>query len=693
MSLLKAAIDYAVSKKMKIIPLHDVATGKCSCNRESCSEKEAGKHPRVAAWQKAATTDLKIIAEWWGRWPNANIGVVTGKQNGFFGVDIDDLAVWQQLISECGSPEPTFSYRSGSGLPHFWFRWPDDQEVTNRTGTLPYGVDIRGNGGYLVVPPSRTLKGEYSGTADVPIAAAPTWLLEKIKPTKAETGLVSASDLAAFRDLSKEERRRIRAYVDDAFESELSRLSIQALEGHHWDPTTFEVAANLMEFAKAPWAPVTVEEVELAIEDAVPEFDNEGWNQQRLTRILESARRRVFEKDGCRPFPTKSEVDPQFAKELDAFFVSVKEVGEMKDPAFLWEGKLLANELSLLVGDGGMGKGLLCAYLIKNLGEGTLDGDFKGTPIRSLFISQEEVYNVHTLPRLKASGMHERALAENVVFGDLSKLQSDVLTLDSGKLNALLNGCVRRGIKVVILDPLQSFLSGGVDANNPQQVQRALTPIGLAAHRFGISVIGIHHINKGNEGRASNKVSGSMAWRNTARSVLYLEKSPDESEDGFDRVITALKNNYAAEAKPLRYKTESVRVEGLNKEVGKLVLGGVLDSSVEEIAAESSKTARDKSYELSQRNKAEVLLIKMLSEVGESGMEPRTIKYAVSRRLGTTDKTVVRAFNELKKQGVVDTTARQGVSGVWKIIDKDRAEKYRNMIDPQERFNPKDLLV
>jgi archaellum biogenesis ATPase FlaH len=514
-----------------------------------------------------------------------------------------------------------------------------------------------------------------------------------IRPTADEVSLVDEGDCAKWRELGRDERRRIQGYTDEATDRELARLSVEALEGHNWDPTTFEVACNLFELCKAPWTPLDVAEIEKDIRDAVPDFDREGWNQARLDRVLESARKRVFENLGCRPFPLEElGIKPAFGKELDSFFVDVAGVGQMEDPSFLWTGKILAHELSLLVGDGGMGKGLLCAYLIKNVGMGTLEGDMKGRPIRSLFVSHEEVYNIHTLPRLRAVGMSEKALSEYVRFGDLNKLVSDTLTLDKLKLDALLTRCKDRGIELVILDPIQSFLDLSVDSNNPQQIQRALTPIGIAAHNYRISIIGIHHIIKGQSTRASHKVSGTMAWRNTARSVLYLEKDP-EGMDGYDRVITALKNNYAEEAKPIRYRTEPTYVTGLVKSVGRIVLGEVVDdTSADDIAEAHTLTARERSYDLSQRNKCEVLIIKMLTD-SSGGLEPRTIKYAISRRLNVTEKTVARAFNELKSHNVVETTGTTGVAGVWRITDKEKAAKYRNMIDPGERFDPNQLIV
>lgn len=157
-----ALVYYLADLNLRVFPLHDVESGVCSCPKGVRCGKDSGKHPRVTAWQKEATNDFeKVINRWWKKWPNANIGIPTGRLNDMFVIDIDKPAVWDRLILEHGNTPPTYEYITGGGGRHLWFNYPEDQLITNSKGGFPLGIDIRGDGGYILAPPSKTLKGAY----------------------------------------------------------------------------------------------------------------------------------------------------------------------------------------------------------------------------------------------------------------------------------------------------------------------------------------------------------------------------------------------------------------------------------------------------------------------------------------------------------------------------------------------------
>ena len=95
-----------------------------------------------------------------------------GKVSGVFVVDVDRLAALGELPREL--PE-TLTIRTPSGGLHFYFNHVEG--VSNKTGELPVGIDIRGDGGYVIVPPS---KG-YTVERRAPVADAPDWLLEALR--------------------------------------------------------------------------------------------------------------------------------------------------------------------------------------------------------------------------------------------------------------------------------------------------------------------------------------------------------------------------------------------------------------------------------------------------------------------------------------------------------------------------------
>jgi putative DNA primase/helicase len=99
---------------------------------------------------KDATSTPETIRGWWKRWPLANLGLLTGPLSGFFVVDVDGAKGEQSVIElakkGCSLPD-THSVRTGGGGSHFYFNWPDNQDVRNSQSKIAPGLDIRGDGG------------------------------------------------------------------------------------------------------------------------------------------------------------------------------------------------------------------------------------------------------------------------------------------------------------------------------------------------------------------------------------------------------------------------------------------------------------------------------------------------------------------------------------------------------------------
>lgn len=117
----------------------------------------ADKRPRVKSGFKAATTDCRILQEWWSRWPIAMIGMPTGAASGFDVLDIDRKAGKDGFatLRERGVTIPADAVEviTPSGGSHFYFpHEPGRRSEAERFGP---GVDIRADGGYVIVPPSR----------------------------------------------------------------------------------------------------------------------------------------------------------------------------------------------------------------------------------------------------------------------------------------------------------------------------------------------------------------------------------------------------------------------------------------------------------------------------------------------------------------------------------------------------------
>jgi hypothetical protein len=163
-ALLKAALAYA-GRGVPVFPCEPGA-----------------KRPLTRNGHSDATTDRRAIERWWKRWPSANIGLPTGKESGIvvLDVDVDDGGLESLAkLERAGAPVPkTARTRTGRGGVHVFFRYPGSTEIRNSAGLLGPGLDVRGEGGYVVVPPSRT-RGPYEWVHRSPLAEA-SWLIVRL---------------------------------------------------------------------------------------------------------------------------------------------------------------------------------------------------------------------------------------------------------------------------------------------------------------------------------------------------------------------------------------------------------------------------------------------------------------------------------------------------------------------------------
>jgi len=147
------------------------------------------KSPYTPNGWKDATTDPAIIEGWWTDHPDAWIGMPTGEVSGFVIVDldlkpgIDGRESWGDLQSRHGMAPETVEILTPSGGTHLWYRWPGVPIKTNSSQLGPC-IDIRGDGGYVICPPSPGYEQEASSVNS--FAPMPEWLVALAKKTPRE---------------------------------------------------------------------------------------------------------------------------------------------------------------------------------------------------------------------------------------------------------------------------------------------------------------------------------------------------------------------------------------------------------------------------------------------------------------------------------------------------------------------------
>jgi hypothetical protein len=174
-TILECALDYA-SFGWSVFPCHSIRDGKCSCEEnELC--KKPGKHPRTMNGFKDATTNEAIIKEWWKKWPDANIGCATGEISGIVVLDLDTKH--DRTSNEFILPITVCAISGGLG-EHFFFEYPGHYVKSTNGELFGPGVDIKGDGGYVILAPSSHISGhcyEWKfGPDDAEIAEIPKWL-------------------------------------------------------------------------------------------------------------------------------------------------------------------------------------------------------------------------------------------------------------------------------------------------------------------------------------------------------------------------------------------------------------------------------------------------------------------------------------------------------------------------------------
>ena len=254
---LTAAYHYA-AMGWPVFPTHSVSGGLCTCVDPHCKSK--GKHPSTIRGFKDATRTRSQIGS--RDWERSNIGIVTGALSGVFVLDIDPRNGGDDSLNDLeaanGKLPDTLTAKTGGGGRHFFFKVPACASIACSTSKVGPGIDVKGNGGYVIAPPSVTA-GPYEWLdCDMPavadIADAPDWLLQLVtsnRPTAttrivdpATAGLVAQIEAAPTVPQSQEALDEIRsalACVDQYDDRDRWRDVGMALHSTGAGPIAFEL--------------------------------------------------------------------------------------------------------------------------------------------------------------------------------------------------------------------------------------------------------------------------------------------------------------------------------------------------------------------------------------------------------------------------------------------------------------------
>ena len=453
---------------------------------------------------KNASLDATQLVKWWTENPDAQIGIPTGELNQLFVVDIDGPA-GDRAAEKMNLPE-TFEVATRPGRRQLWFRQPEGIKSKCTASVLAPQLDTRGDGGYVIAPPSihHLTREPYKILKNIPWALAPIALLEPHKSAvSAQTGA----------DTIPQGRRH------------QTMLAISgALRARGLSP---ELVLAQMRIANEKQCKPPLDESEL----------------QKLAKYVGS---KPTGFQGRRPTETSAEV------ELESFTKVIAE-----PIRWLWKDRIPLGKLTIFAGDPGNGKSLVTIDIASRLSRGTVFPDgARCIAGETIFLSAEDDAQDTVRPRLDAAGADvarvHRVKAVKVTRADGGQGESVFsMERDIEKLDEALGKIPEA--RLLIVDPISAYM-GHADTHRDAETRRVLTPLAELAARRHVGVLGVMHLRKG-ETSALLRVSGSIAFVAAARCVWGFGQDPDVPEN---RVMVAVKNNLAALGNGLAYRIEAV---------------------------------------------------------------------------------------------------------------------------------------
>jgi putative DNA primase/helicase len=247
---------------------------------------------------------------------------------------------------------------------------------------------------------------------------------------------------------------------------------------------------------------------------------------------------------------------------------------------WLWPNFLAVGKVSILAGEGGKGKSTLLCDLAARTTTGTAwpDDAPASAPGTVIILTSEDDVEDTLTPRLMAAGAdRSRVLNVRSAFRRGSRhtfsLQEDLAALESeiGR---------HRDVRLVIFDPLASYLGKGVDSYSNADVRRVLEPLGDLAVRTRTAVVCNNHFSKGGSS-ANNRMIGSVGFVNYARAGFIV--TPDADDPG-RLLFMPSKMNIAPIRYGLAYRIESAMVEN-DILTSRIVWQGKVDITADEALA------------------------------------------------------------------------------------------------------------
>jgi len=529
--------------------------------------KDPIKKPCINDWQNRATTDLATIDRWTRKWPDAMPGIPMGPRTGLAVLDIDQkngkdgFASLRALGFDPDTLSPVM-VQSPSGSLHAYFRWPEG--MGNSARGLPWGVDVRGEGGYVAAPGATHKGGTYcllSGSLTDDMKLWPEALMPRLKAKEAgqgePTGLPFPIIKAALMALPND---------GDAFASRDDWLRIgMAL---HAETDGSEEGLEAFQEWSAPHDSYDEGATQAAWESfhagggvtgwtIIHDAESYGWRDPVVTHLLW-----LSDFDNLMTAEEEAEIDalvrgPSEDQPRTLFRPASELAGQpVKPRLWLVPDLIPAGDITMLGGDGGTGKSLLALQLaVATATKGEWIGQSIGTPGKVMFLSAEDdLDELHRrleaicdsegigMESLKRLLILSRAGDESLLAVPDKKTGSMVASPLYAKIDKAMEA---ERPALLVLDTLADLHSG--NENDRAHVRPFVQLLRRLAIKHGAAVVLLAHPSLTGIANGTG-LSGNTAWNNSVRSRLFLKRIKEA--EGYEphpdtRVLESMKANYA----------------------------------------------------------------------------------------------------------------------------------------------------
>jgi len=527
------------------------------------------KRPFTEHGIKDATTDEDLIRFWWRKWPYAWPGLAMGGEAGVFTLDVDvknGVDGWATLtalgvIIEQSTPR----IRTPSGGTHLIFKQPPFP-ISNSAGKLGPGLDIRSTGGYIIAAGSETAEGvryEFMVGSYLDAPEAPAKLLELLKPPPRKEPPAWEPRARARADTAAQ------AWAQAALDGEIAtiRSAVKTTRNTTLNVSSMKVAQVVaggylhegMVRGELFRAALSIGLDEIESEKTIdsgfkkgfteprhpPERTDNGVNYSQASPGSEQTSGAGFGRD-----PDSERSEPEL-EPLPSIFASSWHDQPRPVRRFLDGRKLLpVGYVTIVTGDGGVGKTLLMlqASVAMTAATGWLGSSIDQAKV--LFFSAEETLReIHTRVAeiCEAEYVALDGLGERFELVDLATVMQPALfvTDRNGMVTATqffaqlrLRLLMSRPKLLVIDNRGQAVIGNENDRGVATQVIRQLQ---VLAEELDMAIVLLAHPSQAGITTGTG-ASGSTAWFNTARSVLFLALEGDDSNL---RKLTVRKANYS----------------------------------------------------------------------------------------------------------------------------------------------------